>query len=156
MRFDIGYPLLHDMRGHADKRVYVPEPEMRKGISTVSLIDRVQQIVNGATILADWLGSGGIPVDKMTAQTRADCCLKCPLHDKTYSFTETAAVAIKTQVELKNHLRLRVDGEKSLHACGVCGCAMRLKIWLPIERIKPTPEERDKYDANCWLRKETE
>lgn len=108
---------------------------------------------NGAAILCDWIGSGGNVVDRDVAQARADVCLKCPLHTAKWSFVESVAGAIKQQIGLKKHLKLRVDGEKKLHVCSVCGCAMRLKIWLPMERIKPDGDEKSKYDPNCWLLK---
>ena len=115
--------------------------------------ERVSQIANGAKVLADWLGHGGITVDKEVAQSRADICLKCPKHVKDWPILESAADAIKRQIEIKNHLDLHVRGEKSLHFCAGCGCVCRLKIWLPLENILPEPEERAKFDPNCWLLK---
>ena len=113
--------------------------------------ERASQIVNGAKVLADWIGHGGIPVEKEVAQSRADICLRCPKHVKDWALLESAADAIKRQIEVKNHLDLHVRGEKSLHFCAGCGCVCRLKIWLPLENILPEPEERAKFDPNCWL-----
>lgn len=120
----------------------------------MTLLERAQQMVNGAVILRDWLGSGGHTVEHNLAQKRADTCLKCPMNSSTFSLVEAAAAAIKQQVEMKNHLQLRVNGEKGLHICQACGCAMRLKVWLPIERIMPEPSEREKFHELCWLRSE--
>lgn len=115
------------------------------------LLDRAKQFKEGAQILSEWLGSGAVTVDPATAQRRADVCLKCPLNVHESFTAETIAAAIRRQVEIKNSLKLRVNGEKSLHTCAVCGCVNRLKIWLPLERILPTPEELPKFDSACWL-----
>lgn len=121
----------------------------------MSLFDRVKKITNGVSILTDWLGSGGIVVAQELAQKRADVCLSCPLHSTTGSVTEVAMVAFKQQIEVKKKLKLRVNGEKQLHLCTVCGCAMRLKIWPPIEIIAPDAEERQDLHVNCWLLSES-
>ena len=121
----------------------------------MNFIEKAAQIAGGAETLSDWVGHGAVPVQRDRAQQRANVCLSgCPHHTSKSTITEAVALAIKKQIELKNHLQLRVDGEKSLHSCDVCGCAMRLKVWTPIEFIAPDPEEREKLWANCWLLKE--
>jgi len=119
------------------------------------LWDKVRKLVNGAQILSDWIGEGGHVVDKELAQQRADTCLKCPKHTKEWSLAEPVANAIKEQLEVKKHLSLRVQGEKSLHICSVCSCVCRLKVWLPIERVVPEASEMKDFPMTCWLRTET-
>lgn len=118
------------------------------------LTERVAQFAEGARILTDWLGSGAITVDPATAQRRADICLKCPMNVNESFTAEAIAAAVRKQVEIKNHLQLRVDGEKGLHTCTACGCVTRLKVWVPLERILPDAEELPKFDPGCWLRNE--
>src|SRR6185295_6817084 len=106
----------------------------------MTLIDKAKNFATGVRTLTEWLGSGGQTVDQNLAQTRADVCLRCPNNGPSHDIVEATALAIKQQVELKNKLQLRVRGEKSLGSCSVCGCVMRLKIWLPIEKVKPDDE----------------
>lgn len=122
----------------------------------MSLWDTVRKYANGASTLADWIGDGGHVVDAQIAQYRASVCLRCPKHTTSWQFTESVAGAIKQQLGLKKKLNLRVSGEKSLHTCSVCGCAMRLKVWLPLQTIKPEPAEESLFDSNCWLLHEKE
>lgn len=117
----------------------------------MNLTERASQIVNGAKVLVDWIGHGGVTVDTEIAQFRADICLKCPMNVRDWPFLESVATAIKKQIGLKNHLQLRVTGEKGLHFCSGCGCVNKLKIWLPLEKILPEPEERGNFDERCWL-----
>ena len=120
-----------------------------------NLVERVQQFAEGTKILAAWLGSGAETVDRATAQRRANTCIKCPMNVHESPATEAIAEAIRKQVEIKNKLEIRVDGEKSLHTCTACGCVNRLKIWLPLKRIVPAPDEMDKFHENCWLKSES-
>lgn len=124
----------------------------------MNIFDAIQrvgtQVSDAEQVLSDWLGAGGIPVEPALAQRRADVCLKCPKHTQNWRPTESVAAAIKLQMELKNKLQMRVKGEKSLHTCSVCGCAMRLKVHVPIEHVALDPEERSEYWNECWLLKE--
>lgn len=120
-----------------------------------ALIDRVSSIDRGAEVISDWLGEGGIPVDQQLAQSRADICLKCQHNRQGPALIEAVAYAIRKHIEVKNHLNMRVDGEKSLHECGVCLCALRLKVWVPISLIKRQMLDREEQkfiEANpqCW------
>lgn len=120
-----------------------------------NLLDRAKQFKEGAKILSEWLGSGAVTVDPATAQRRADVCLKCPLNVDESFTSELIAATVRKQVEMKNHLKLRVNGEKSLHICKACGCVNRLKIHVPLERILPDADELPKFDPSCWLHTES-
>lgn len=117
----------------------------------MTLLDRAQKYKEGIATLTAWLGSGAQTVDPELAQARANICLTCPLNVKENRITAAMAAAIKKQLEIKARLRLRVSGEKSLLGCAACGCATRLKIWVPLERILPDPDELKNFDPNCWL-----
>lgn len=130
-------------------------PELPQGFSKMSyLLERIKQFADGAKILTDWLGSGAQTVDHATAQRRANTCIACPMNVDESFTSEKIADAVKKQVEIKNHLQLRVDDEKSLHICKACGCVNRLKIHVPLERIKPEDDEMKNFHENCWLRSE--
>jgi len=118
------------------------------------LTERVAQFAEGARILTDWLGSGAITVDPATAQRRADICLKCPMNANESFTAEAIAAAVRKQVEIKNHLQLRVGGEKNLKICSGCGCVLRLKVWLPTERLGLDDEELKKFPDFCWMQSE--
>lgn len=118
----------------------------------MNLFDHAKKFKEGAKIITEWLGQGAITVDRETAQARADVCLKCPLNVKEGSFTRAVADAIKRQLEIKSKMNLRVNGEKSLHTCTGCGCANRLKIWLPMRNILPLESEMPSFHESCWLR----
>ena len=125
---------------------------MRKAAwDLMNLLERAKTMVNGASTLALWLGSGGMCVSQETAQKRTDICLVCPMNQEGNQITESVAQAIKEQVELKNHLGLKTQGIKSLKSCKACDCFLPLKIFVPLERILPNEDEKSKLHPACWL-----
>lgn len=120
----------------------------------MSLLEQAQQIIEGVQTLKEWLGSGAETVPWRLAQARAGVCLKCPLNKPGSVLTGAVADAVKKQIELKNALQLRVSGEKSLHHCEGCGCVLRLKIWMPADKLGMTQEQLNNYPTACWMRKE--
>jgi hypothetical protein len=119
----------------------------------MNILERASQLAHGAKTLMEWLGEGHQTVPIVVAQERADVCLKCPMNNNTGNIAQAVATEIKKQIELKNHLNMRIVGEKSLLTCGGCGCALRLKIWLPDSRLKEDEEALKKYHQDCWIRK---
>jgi len=128
----------------------------------MNILERASQLAHGAKTLVEWLGEGHQTVPIVVAQERADVCLNCPYNTDSYAISQSIAVEIKKQVELKNHLNMKIEGEKRLRTCHFrkdgepdkgCGCALRLKIWLPDSKLKEDAEGLKKYHQDCWIRK---
>lgn len=119
----------------------------------MNLFDKVKKYVNGEAILEDWVGDGGIVVSQATAQSRTDTCLKCSMNEAGFLPADLVAAAIKSMVELKNNLNLKVRGEKKLFTCSACECPLKTKVWVPIDYLTryETDEEREAYDEKCWI-----
>lgn len=130
----------------------------------MNLLDRIKNVANGIPTLLEWLGDGYC-VDQHTAQSRANKCLLCPLNQPGPKLIDVVAESVHKQLEIKNAMKLRVIGEKSLHSCAVCDCNLPLKMWPIIERIsldgeeikqfKTKLEEVGKKEDDCWLVKES-
>jgi hypothetical protein len=123
----------------------------------MNLTYRVKAYAGGAKILSEWLGDDGICVDGTTAQDRAGVCHLCPMNKPGWVAPEKVAEAIRSQLELKNNMEIRVQGEKALHTCSVCLCPLKLKIHMPIGMITKymTKDQFNEYPTRCWLRQET-
>ena len=117
----------------------------------MNLLEKAKSIAGGIATLTDWLGDGAEVVEQDVAQKRTEICLKCPLNQAGSILTESVAKAIKAQVGLRNQLGLRTHGIKSLRTCSACECFLPLKIFVPLNRILPTDEEKTKFDPSCWL-----
>lgn len=117
------------------------------------------RIVAGVRTLLDWLGSGGRPVNRELAEKRAEVCSGCPMNGKgdwTRFFTVPASQKIKTQLEIKNELKLETPSDEKLGVCEACLCPLKLKVWTPIKHILKEMDEAttSKLDGRCWIPKE--
>lgn len=121
----------------------------------MTLLDQIRHIPDGVKHIGEWLGEGGEVVSKATAQERADLCLKgyngelCPFNAQGLKVSGPVAAAIKKHLEIKNGLKLRVDGEKRLGSCEACGCELRLLIWQTQDRIRLQSNDEELPDF-CW------
>lgn len=112
-------------------------------------------------LISEWLGEGGKAVNPDHSQKRADVCLKCPKNNVNTSleslFKDAVAATIKKQLDLKNKMNLRVNGEKSLGICDVCGCVNRLKVHSPIKFILENTDEETMKElpSECWQKIES-
>lgn len=119
----------------------------------MSLLKRIQQDVNGARILADWVGKGREPVERKLAQARADVCAVCP-HNKPGGKVEAAiAETILEQEGLRAQIGAALTNEGRLKSCDRCGCYLKLKVWVPMRHLRPRSRLRD-FPEHCWMRTE--
>jgi hypothetical protein len=108
----------------------------------------LRQTAQGARILAEWLGDGGTPVDRRQAQDRIDTCNRC-IHNKptdARSVTKTVAEAILEQEQARNDMAMFLQGEGLAGTCEVCGCYLKLKVWVPLSYLGKT-----EMPDNCWI-----
>lgn len=110
--------------------------------------------------LTEWLGKGGRPVPRMTAELRGLCCSTCPENREALwwerMYKDPIAAVIRKHLEFKHGLGLKVSMEQDLKMCRVCGCCARLKVWVPKEHLQAslTPAELSKFPAWCWITRE--
>lgn len=123
----------------------------------------VKRIAAGVKTLLDWLGKGGRPVLKELAEKRASICAICP-KNKTGGlekfFTVPASEQIRTQLGIKNDLKLETSHDARLNVCEACLCPLRLKVWCPMDHILEglSTEIRSKLNPEnpkCWILEET-
>lgn len=131
----------------------------------VNIIEELRRDVEGAKLLADWLGDGGEPVSQIVAEQRASVCAfgdggyPCGLNREANWWDRVKhkiADTIRAELEIKHQLALKVSSENALHMCASCGCALPLKVWTPTKHLKAhTPAHViDKTPPFCWMRKE--
>lgn len=119
----------------------------------------VKRVAAGISTLLDWVGSGGRPVDKELAYSRAKTCENCPKNGKgdwTRYFTVPASNQIKLQLEIKNDLKLETPSDEELGVCEPCLCPLPLKVWCPLDHVLKKMDEQTKSKLNkenpvCWI-----
>lgn len=137
------------------------DADKKKGVRAA--IDRRSRSVGhaavGGRVLIEWLGEGAVPVPIEVAQRRANVCLECPENRDGHSLlrlTADAVRAIAEQLNAKEHLKLRVEGEEKLYSCAVCRCALKLKVHVPIGTILNHTDQDtlNAFPAWCWVTNE--
>jgi len=137
------------------------DADKKKGVRAA--IDRLSRSVGhaavGGRVLIEWLGEGAVPVPIEVAQRRANVCLECPENRDGHSLlrlTADAVRAIAEQMNAKEHLKLRVEGEDRLHACAICRCPLPLKVHVPLNNILQHTDEAtlNAFPPFCWIAKE--
>ena len=111
---------------------------------------------DGARILIEWLGDGAKPVAITLAQARAGVCFTCPHNKEGHRWlrlTASAVRAIAEQMNAKDAMKLRVEGEEKLHACAVCACPLPLKVHVPLPTIlaHTDADTLANFPHYCWL-----
>jgi len=118
----------------------------------------------GIKTLLDWGDDGFKPVAQETAQARADICLRgdsgnpCPQNQNpAIRIPDVIATKIKTHIESKNGMKLKVEGEADLNICVKCGCFLKLKLWTPMDAILAnTPNLKlENLPDYCWIKNHT-
>lgn len=125
-----------------------------------SLPVRLGNVVGGAEILVDWISSGGEAVGAELAHQRAAVCASCPLNksgDLLSFFTKPVSEVIRKLQSRRLEWKLETPYDDKLGVCQACQCPLKLKVWMPIGRIKQklSPEVMSALDKNCWIHKET-
>lgn len=119
----------------------------------------VAAAVTGEETLRDWLGSGGKPVERELAESRARICSDCPQNTKSHwslSLFGTAAQAVKSIVELKNGMKLKTSYDDKLGVCKACLCPLETKVHVPLAHIFEYMDDETKQnlDPRCWITSE--
>lgn len=95
--------------------------------------------------------AGGV-VSKEEANRRAGICFKCPYNTKIAGCEGCNGIA---------SLVFGILGARKLHnagalkSCGVCGCNLKAKTWVPkevLDNLSQVQDNREDYPAWCWNR----
>lgn len=127
----------------------------------------VTQIVEGTNTLMSWLASGFDFVPQAEADRRAAICAMCPYNGRATGCLGCVGDAME---RVRVALRALVGARKSamdgrLAACYICGCELRVKIWVPLPLLAKhmSGEQAKAFPAadasgmppgfpGCWLR----
>lgn len=124
---------------------------LREGVAHA--VNRFRETANGARILADWLGHGGIPVSQAQAEKRAEICSGCKLNRRRDNpISSTVAETIIEHERARHQVELRTTRDVALNTCGHCGCYLKLKVWVPTKYLDQPPAST--FPPHCWINKE--
>ena len=114
-------------------------------------IQIIQRYAEARKIISDWAKDGAVIVRPQIAAARARICIQCPLNVKKGIFSRIVASFIRWRISVKRNVSLAIPDSGKLGRCSACFCESDLKVWMPIETIKPDESQRKLYDDDCWL-----
>jgi hypothetical protein len=97
--------------------------------------------------------SGGV-VSQEVAEERTNICMRCPYNKGLPGCEGCSGVA---NIVFSIIGARKTNNLGYLKQCGICGCSLKAKVWVPQETIKETAQIQN--NANdfpdwCWVRKE--
>ena len=97
--------------------------------------------------------SGGV-VDRPIAEQRATTCLQCPYNMRLAGCE--GCNGISSMVFSILGASRRVKNISQLRSCGICGCSLKAKIWVPKEVLDKTSHiqnTKGQFPSWCWVEK---
>lgn len=120
------------------------------------LPNRLRSVAAGGNLLVEWIRDEHEAVDKALANNRAAICANCPMNGKgdfTRWFTVPVSEAIRNEINRKESMRLTTDYDDKIEVCEACLCPLKLKVHMPIGRIRAniTAEAHNQLYQGCWI-----
>ena len=92
--------------------------------------------------------AGMKPVDEGLARSRAKVCETCRMNRAAVGCGKCNRIAewiIPTTKDLSKEFMLK--------SCSVCGCYLKIKVWMPDDVIDSDDRNLD-FPVNCWIKKQ--
>jgi len=121
------------------------------------LLGRVKNVVAATPVIVEFIASKEEAVPIKVATERSEICFSCPFNEKPKSlldlFTTSASEAIRKSLETLRGWNLGVPNSDQLGVCSRCLCPLRMKIFMPINRIRAKLSEdvREQLPDYCWI-----
>lgn len=117
-------------------------------------VERLRKDIDGARILAEWLGENMEPVAPELSEWRAEQCAICPHNSPRKGKMERmVAEAIREHENAKKTAALETPLDAKLNTCSLCNCHLKLKVHVPLKHIDSI-QNKVSFPENCWITKE--
>lgn len=128
-------------------------PDRRPLRARVGVVGVARNLVVGAAVMKDWLGSGLKPVEHSEAERRASICVRCPKNQPGSQLVDAAAETFRRLVAAKNDMKLVTAHDEKLETCAACSCRLTLKVWAPLNHIlnHTDAETKARLWNECWI-----
>ena len=132
-------------------------PRQRRIVGEVAghVVGEAKKVVAGVGLISSWLGSGLTPVAQDVANKRASICAGCQFNQEPNALQKlegAAGQALHLILQAKNDMKLTTPDDGKINTCTICNCALRAKVWTPIEHVWSNlkPEVAASLDPACW------
>jgi len=126
------YPCVHEAP-YSERKIGLPEVKR--------FVFAVQKFIE----------SGGKVVSREKANERAAICKRCPKNIELGGCLGCTTVLSVASSLIPN---IETDHDLYLRSCGVCGCVLRTKVWLPVEVMPEDTVKPEDWPSWCWVKNE--
>lgn len=116
-------------------------------------------IENFTNFLWGWVGAGKPLVDQAQANSRAETCVSCHNNVNVDQAVKIGCCG-RGMTNVLNDFTKRIIQTRStpfdnrIKSCALCGCYLKMKVWVPIEAMGITKEDSNAYPTFCFIKKE--
>lgn len=133
------------------------QPQARSGPAQSQAVVKFGAVVQGTLTLSEWLIKGRLLkqaelVGAEQSLARAGTCAACSHNVPIGGCAKCVAGRLeKAVVAIVGNNKTPLDDR--LQACDLCGCALKAKVWLPLDllRKRMTVEQLLAFPPHCWL-----
>jgi len=121
----------------------------------------IENIRSFSTTIKNFILHGGALEDQNTANIRAQVCVSChnnvPSGEARRAPGGCGACGKMVQAGIDAVRNIALAGRKTadndkLQACLLCGCDLKLKVWVPVKYFDPKCEQVNKWPSFCWMK----
>jgi hypothetical protein len=109
----------------------------------------ITEAINGAKILGAWMLKGFAKVSQQEADGRSKTCAACPFNQQAEGCTTCASNSIREAVEGVLGTS-KSEAHDSLHTCQICGCTLKVAVWVPQYLLDKHKKPAAGKPAWCW------
>jgi hypothetical protein len=108
----------------------------------------LHDVVTFISAVGRWFKAGNVATGQL-AQARAEICLQCDLNQEIPGCSGCNDLMGKIARVVGDR---KLSNASALQGCAACGCALKLKVWMPSEALKIDAS----YPSHCWVRREVD
>lgn len=129
----------------AEDHLHIRKP-LKKGYG-------VQDVINFTNAVKNTILNGTVSTEE--ANRRADICAGCPYNITLPGCSSCAGVTRLAANTIFGFLgKKKVKQEDNLKQCGICGCALTAKVWVPNPKETPQVKKHENdFPEWCWVNK---
>lgn len=125
----------------------------------ITIQDRVApltfaQVLQGTAVLMDWMSHGANIVSQSEANDRSRTCAHCHYNSGIEGCSTCSMGKVR---ELVGRIvgQRTTQGDAMIQACKICGCALKAKVWIPLDVLQRhmSAEQNNAFPEWCWCKK---
>jgi len=131
-------------------------PEWCGGVGSESRLPPLSfsQAIHGTALLMDWVAHGTPLVDQAEANSRSRTCAHCYANSGIEGCSNCSMDKLRELV-VRIVGNKRTEGDDMIQACKICGCALKAKVWVPLNILQRhlSAEQNEQFPEWCWCKK---